>query len=118
MSLAGKRVLVVEDEAVVAMMVEDLLLGQGCQVVGPAATVEEALALIEAFAIDLGVLDVNLNGERSTRVAAAMRARSIPVVLATGYGAPPDAEFAGLAVIQKPYRDEDMVTRLLEARAA
>ncbi len=83
---AGLRVLVVEDELVVALELEDLLTGLGYAVLGPASTVERALALLARERPDMALLDVNLNGERVTPVAEALRARGVPFVLVTGYG--------------------------------
>ena len=84
--LTGLRVLVVEDEYMVAdhlgMMLEDL----GCEVAGFAATVAEALDLVRSEQLDGVLLDGNLNGDSSGPVAIELRARSIPFVVATGYG--------------------------------
>ena len=85
-SLSGLRVLVVEDEYMVAdhlgMMLEDL----GCVVAGFASTVDQALDLIRSEQLDGVLLDGNLNGDSSAPVAIELRARSIPFVVATGYG--------------------------------
>jgi two-component SAPR family response regulator len=83
--LAGHRVLVVEDEFLLAMELEALLERNGCEVLGPASTVEWALALIVHDRPDLALLDVNLKGLRATPVAAALRERGVPFVLITGY---------------------------------
>jgi CheY-like chemotaxis protein len=104
--LAGKRVLVVEDEAIIAMMAEDMLVAMGATVVGPAATLPEAMALARAAEIDVALLDVNLRGDRIDPLAAMLQAMQIPVVLATGYGRvkadlPPEAP-----VIEKPYTQD------------
>jgi CheY-like chemotaxis protein len=85
--LDGFRVLVVEDEALVAMVIEDMLAGFGCKVVGPAANVDEALGLLAAAGIDGALVDVNLGGEQlGFRVADALASRAIPYVFASGYG--------------------------------
>jgi CheY-like chemotaxis protein len=84
--LDGLHILVVEDEFLVALELEQLLGGRGCQVVGPAASVARALALLGVERIDAAVLDVNVDGGRITPVAEALKAREIPFVLATGYG--------------------------------
>ena len=83
---AGLRVLVVEDELVVAMELEALLTGLGHTVLGPVPTVERALALLARERPDLALLDVNLNGQWVTPVAEALRAHGVPFVLVTGYG--------------------------------
>lgn len=82
---AGRRVLVVEDEMLVAWPLEDMLVELGCMVIGPAASVNQALAMIEANAIDVAVLDVNLNGEMSYPIADALASRGVPFVFVTGY---------------------------------
>lgn len=84
--LAGLRVLVVEDEMLNAMFLEDLLLDLGCEVVGPAATVAEGLALASSERPDAAVLDVNLGADRVYPVADALRQEGVPFVFVTGYG--------------------------------
>ena len=111
--LTGRRILVVEDEALVAMLVEDALLDAGATVMGPVATVAEALALLAKDPPDVAVLDLNLAGETSTPVADALAARGIPFVVATGYGAdglPPG--HAAVPVLAKPYDPDDLTTAL------
>lgn len=78
-------ILVVEDEFFTAMEVQSILTGAGYEVLGPAANVETALALLDERTPDAAVLDVNLGGERVTPVAEALEERQIPFVLATGY---------------------------------
>ncbi|HEX8303015.1 response regulator [Sphingomonas sp.] len=114
MSLAGLRVLVVEDEPVVAMCLEDMLEELGCVTVGPASRLAEGLALAEREMIDAAILDINLAGERSNTIADALRARDVPFAFASGYGAPPEGY--GAPMIEKPYRAADIsgaLTRLL-----
>jgi CheY-like chemotaxis protein len=107
--LAGARILLVEDEALVAMMLEDMLLDLGCIVIGPAARVEEAMLLVHAEAIDAAVLDVNLANETVLPVAEALAARGVPFVFGTGY-ARLDVlgSFADRPVLHKPYRSSDL----------
>jgi len=99
------RVLVVEDEALVAMLIEDQLIELGFDVVGPAATASQAIALCEDERIDGAVLDVNLGGgQRSDPVAELLAAKGIPFVFVTGYGqAGIDRRFADAGVLQKPF---------------
>jgi CheY-like chemotaxis protein len=113
--LNGFRVLVVEDEALVSMVVEDMLTGFGCKVVGPAASVDEALALLEAAQIDGALVDVNLGGERlGFRVADALAARAIPFAFASGYGKSILASpHLGADVLPKPF-DEAMLRQAVE----
>ncbi len=111
--LSGRRILVVEDEALVAMLVEDALLEAGAQVIGPVATVAQALALLERETPDAAVLDLNLAGENSTPVADALVKRGLPFVVATGYGAeglPPN--HARVPVLAKPYDPVDLTATL------
>jgi CheY-like chemotaxis protein len=107
--LRGKRVLLVEDEPIVSMVAEDILQDLGAEVVGPAAHLDEALALARAERVDLALLDVNLNGRMSSPVAEALRARSIPYVFATGYDAAPGNGLdLDAPVVQKPYTQDDI----------
>ena len=102
--LSGRRVLVVEDETMVAWLLEDMLADLGCAVVGPVARVNQALAMLDAEAIDAAVLDVNLNGQKSYPVADALAARGVPFVFSTGYDK--DSLLDGyrtFPVLQKPF---------------
>jgi len=103
------RILVVEDEAIVAMLLEDMLAELGYEVVGPVTRLDRALDLARGAAIDAAVLDVNLNGRDTYAVADALSARAIPFVFATGYGAKELAErFRGTPVTQKPFHRDDL----------
>jgi CheY-like chemotaxis protein len=82
--LSGRRVLVVEDEMLILIMIEDMLADLGCKSVTSAATVDKALALIDAQAFDFAMLDINLNGSDSHPVAEALSARGVPLVYSTG----------------------------------
>jgi CheY-like chemotaxis protein len=111
-ALAGVRVLLVEDEALVAMLVEDMLADQGCSVIATAPRLDEALGYAKdlTLAFDLAILDLNLAGENTFGVAAALAARDIPFVFATGYGAgglPP--EWRDRPTLQKPFTAGDIV---------
>jgi CheY-like chemotaxis protein len=107
-TLSGRRVLIVEDEALVAMLAEDFLIELGAVVVGPATSIDDAMAMIAGHEIDAALLDINIRGERSDRVADALRLRGIPIVCATGYGEGA-AEFArGSAIVAKPYSKEKL----------
>jgi two-component SAPR family response regulator len=83
--LAGLRILIVEDEFLLAMELETLLHQRGCTVLGPVSSVGQALSVLDDEQLDLALLDVNLKGERATPVAAALQARGVPFVLITGY---------------------------------
>ncbi len=113
-SLAGRRVLVVEDETLVALMVEDMLTDLGCVVFASVTTVADGRRHAEAGGFDCAVLDVNLVGERVFPVAEALRTNGIPFVFATGYGAHGVREdFANTPVLTKPYRGVDLERALL-----
>jgi CheY-like chemotaxis protein len=105
--MTAPRIMIVEDEALVALMVEDLLTDFGCEISGSFGAVDDALAyLTDAPAppadIDGAVLDVNIGGTMVFPVAERLRAAGIPFVFATGYGALPRQGFEDVAVIHKP----------------
>jgi len=105
-ALAGLRVLVVEDEPVVAMCLEDILEELGCVTVGPVGRLIEGLALAQREPLDAAILDINLDGERSNRIAEALRDRGVPFAFASGYGSAPEG--FGAPMIEKPYRTADI----------
>src|SRR5580704_8115330 len=117
-ALAGLRVLVVEDEMMVSMLIEDMLSDMGCLVVGPASRLDEAIELAKSAEIDCAVLDVNLGGTPIFPLADVLRERGCPFAFATGYG---DAglrdEDRGTPVLQKPFREGDLARVLGELRA-
>jgi DNA-binding response OmpR family regulator len=106
---AQPRVLLVEDEAMVAMFVETILEDMGVRVVGPARGVEDGLRLIEGDRIDAALVDLNLGGVEGLPVADALAARSIPFAFVTGYGAAGlPARFADRPLLQKPFRAREV----------
>lgn len=114
--LTGRRVLVVEDEPIIAMALEDMLADFGCEVVGPASNLPDAQRLVESVAIDAAMLDININNGRSYVIADELRRRAVPFVFATGYGEE-GIEAGGAPVLRKPYRlaeVEAILTALLE----
>ena len=114
-ALAGKRILVVEDEALIAEMIETLLLDLEAIVVGPASTLEAGLELVKTREIDLALLDVFLRSERVDPIAEKLRARAIPIVFVTGSHAEADGSKAPLLV--KPYTLRKLVSTLSDALA-
>lgn len=116
-TLKGRRILVVEDELMIAMLVEDMLADLGCTVVGPAHTLDAALKLVESEGqIDAALLDVNLAGQPVFPVADALRARHVPPIFSTGYGEAGLRESdAGAPVLQKPFRAGDLARALQDA---
>jgi CheY-like chemotaxis protein len=109
MMLMGIRVLVVEDEPLLAMMVEEYLEEIGCIVAGTASRLEDALEKAHTLLIDVAVLDVNLAGQLSYPVAEELGSRHIPFVFATGYGTiglPDGLRYA--RVLSKPFHLEQL----------
>jgi CheY-like chemotaxis protein len=84
-ALRGRRVLVVEDEMLLAMEFDTVLRGQGCIVLGPVATVGRALTLIDEAPPEAAILDLNLRGHSSLPVAAALNGRNVPFLVVSGY---------------------------------
>ncbi len=90
--LQGLRILVAEDEALILMEIEDMLHDIGCEIVGPVATVDAALAAIRGNDLDGALLDMSLHGERITPAAEELVARGVSFILCSGYGRNPDDE--------------------------
>lgn len=117
-SLAGRQILLVEDEMLVLMNTEDMLADFGCESVSAAATSEQALALVGAQRFDAAILDMNLNGDTSHAVADALAARGVPFLFATGYV---DRDLDGIyrdrPLLTKPYRAKDLGDALIDLLA-
>jgi two-component sensor histidine kinase/CheY-like chemotaxis protein len=98
-----KRVLLVEDESLIAMMMEQTLTDLGCDVVGPFGTVGEAIEAIESEPVDAAILDINLGGEMAYPIARILQTREVPFVFMTGYGTETVAvPFPNVRIFQKP----------------
>ena len=110
-----RRVLIVEDEVLISMLLEDMLADLGYAVAATASRVEEAVKLARELEIDAAVLDVNVNGQEVYPVAEALAARDIPFVFATGYGERglPDA-YKKRPTLQKPFQQETLEQKLVE----
>jgi CheY-like chemotaxis protein len=116
--LNGLRILVVEDEAAISLLLEDMLLDFGCEVVGPAARLSAALDAVSREQVDLAILDVNVAGEPIYPVAEALAQREIPFVFSTGYGSAGIRDtFRDRPVLQKPFAQHDLKQKLLMARS-
>jgi CheY-like chemotaxis protein len=103
-SVKRLRVLVVEDESIVAMLMEDMLADIGHEVSAVASTVDAAMEQATSGSFDVAILDVNLDGKPSYSVADVLASRGVPVVFATGYGArAQDHRFADAPVLPKPF---------------
>ncbi|WP_420471687.1 response regulator [Brevundimonas sp. FT23042] len=116
-ALSGRRVLIVEDESLVAMLLETILEDMGCTPVGPASSVDEGLALVAGDeALDAALLDVNVAGRQIFPVAQALKDRGVPFVFSTGYGEGglPD-DWRGQRTIQKPFTEAAVRDALMAA---
>lgn len=116
LTLNGLNVLVVEDDALVCMMIEDLLVDLGCRVAAIATKLDEGLRLAATLAFDAAILDVNLAGVRSYPLAEQLERRDIPFVLATAYDAaslPPQLQTA--VILPKPFGPQQLTDALQRA---
>ncbi|MQT12098.1 response regulator [Segnochrobactrum spirostomi] len=119
-TLGGHRIFLVEDEALVLMLLEDILTDLGCTIVGPASRLAEALAIATdpTAAMDAAVLDVNIRGEAVFPVAEALAARGVPFAFATGYGAAGLPEqWRDRPVLPKPFDQADVARVIAHALA-
>src|ERR1700744_970759 len=111
--LIGKRVLIVEDEMLVALLIEDFMAELGCSTGGPCGSVATALDTIRTEMFDLAVLDVNLAGEMVYPVAEVLTERHIPFLFLSGYGdeaIPPG--HSNWRVCAKPFRGDDLASMM------
>ena len=112
------RILIVEDEPLIAMMLEDFLDSLGHEVKGVCESVDEAQTAVAAGGFDLAILDVNLKGENIWPVASELRALGIPFIVASGgHVDPPPPEFADVPMIDKPYTIDRVTPAIEEAFA-
>jgi len=102
--MKGLRILIVEDQAPIALQLEDMLIESECEVVGPASRVGQALRLLNEHPVDAAVLDLNIAGELVYPVADALDARGLPYVFATGYSRSDlAAPYRSRRILQKPF---------------
>lgn len=114
--LAGLKVLIVEDEGAVALMIEDMLLELGCEVAASVANLDTARRTAAALQCDFAVLDVNVGGQLVFPVAQILQERQIPFLFSTGYGASGlPGEFKDRAVLSKPFSMEELQQKILIA---
>ena len=116
-ALNGRRVLIVEDESLVAMLLETILEDMGCETVGPASNIDDGLTMArDTPNIDAALLDVNVAGRVVFPVAEVLRDRGVPFVFSTGYGAGglPE-EWQHQPTIQKPFTEAAVRDALAEA---
>lgn len=113
------RVLVVEDDMTIAMMIEDMLVDCGHEVVGVAMRLRDALENAAALQFDLAILDVNLDGLMSFPVADLLRQKNVPFFFATGYGAAGIPQnYSAFRALKKPFTQEDLEATLHATIAA
>ncbi len=112
--LNGLRVLIVEDEMLVAMLIEEYLLEMGCEVALSARRIAKAFKGLQTSRIDVAVLDVNVAGESISQLVDVLDQRGIPFIFASGYGARGvDSRWGGSPVLQKPFTEADLRAALL-----
>lgn len=114
----AKRVLVLEDQMMIAFALKDMLTSVGLECIGPFSRVIDALTSLEEEACDFALLDINLGGESTSEpVAEALVDLSIPFVFVTGYGssAPIDEKFNHVNRYQKPIRTQDILAAIQSA---
>ena len=118
LATAGPRVLVVEDEAVVAVEIVQVLRTAGFEVVGPARAVAQALQLINGVGCDAAVLDINLGTETSEPIALRLRDRGTPFVTVSGYSREQQSPvFSDAPKLAKPLRPERLIAELRRCMA-
>jgi CheY-like chemotaxis protein len=114
--VTARSILIVEDEPLIAMMLEDFLDSLGHTVAGTCDTVSDALARVLQGGFDIAIIDVNLNGEQVWPVADSLAARGVPYVLSTGgHIEPPPAAHARVPVLSKPFTLDAIEPALMEA---
>lgn len=116
--LDGLKVLIVEDEPLVAMLLEDMLADHGCVVAGATGRIDQATALIkdDSLVIEAAILDVNLAGEVSFPLAELLAAKGVPFVFATGYGVGGLPEpWRDRPTLQKPFSHDEVARMLRKA---
>jgi CheY-like chemotaxis protein len=115
----GLRILLVEDEIMVALLLEDMLSELGHAVIGPVSRIDKAVEMAQEETLDLAILDVNLDGKEVYPVAEALDARGIPFVFSTGYGnGGLHAAYRDRPTLSKPFLRRDLLQALAVARPA
>lgn len=117
MAKKSLRVFIVEDEAMIRMMVVDMLEELGHSVSGEAGRLDQAIDLAQSTDFDIAILDVNLDGKNITPVAEVVKARGLPLLFATGYGAQgiPE-EFRDYPALQKPFELKALAAAIISIR--
>jgi CheY-like chemotaxis protein len=116
--IAGRSIFVVEDESMIAMLIEDLLADLGCEVAGVASRLDDAMAKASALSFDAAIIDVNLDGDQTYPLAELLREKGCPFIFATGYGkATLPKALSGVPVMSKPFDRRDLEKALTSALA-
>jgi CheY-like chemotaxis protein len=120
LSLNGRRILIVEDESLIALLIQDALEEAGADVVGPCYTVPECLKVARSESLDAAVLDVDLAGQDIFPAADVLRQRGIPIVFHTAHGDREELQtrFGEVEVCRKPVPMENLVAVLGRAASA
>jgi two-component SAPR family response regulator len=115
-SLSGLRILIVEDDALVALNLQDFVESLGCNVVGPTGRLGEALAMLDAEEIDGAMLDINLHGEMVYPLAERLAEREIPMLFCSGYAftSVVPSKFAHYPQVAKPMVEHTLRTAMIE----
>jgi CheY-like chemotaxis protein len=108
-----RNVLVLEDEAFIAMLLEEQLEALGIHVVGPVNNLKSAVQIAESSELDGALLDLNINGAYATEVADKLRARNVPFIFVTGYQRPTGLRYRDVPVLQKPFTEIELRTALI-----
>lgn len=112
------RVLIVEDEELIGMLLEEMLINRGFEVIGRATTLQESHNMLGSAQVDVALLDISLHGEPVFPLALELLQRQIPFVFTTGYGAaglPP--EWQAYPVFCKPYNMQELTVKLAQMTA-
>ena len=118
-TLEGVKVLVVEDETIVAMLLEQMLEELECEVAGVAGQLNQAMELARTVDAEVAILDLNLSGQRVDPVAAILAEREVPFIFASGYGEDGlSPQFRGRPVLPKPFRLDQLRDALIGAAGA
>ncbi|HWL05241.1 MAG TPA: response regulator [Xanthobacteraceae bacterium] len=114
-SFGGLKVLVLEDEALVSMLIEDMLIAMGCEVIGPFLRIDRVREFLQrgGAGVDFALIDVNVGGVRSFNVAAELVQAGIPFIFVTGYDEPGiDERWRSWPRLRKPVMPEDLLAAL------
>jgi DNA-binding response OmpR family regulator len=111
--LSHRNILVLEDEPLIAIMLQDELESMGLHVLGPANNMKSALQLSEFPNLAGALLDLNINGEYATTVADKLRARRVPFIFVTGYGRPAGLRYKDISILHKPFTGIDLRIALI-----